>query len=102
MGAMVPAFGFRGTEARSPGVAVTVRGRCPYHVETMPEITTLHKPLYASHAPSGAAALDVRKRYLRRRSQRRRLGDRGLTALWVAVGALVSWLFVVGFATLAH
>jgi hypothetical protein len=66
----------------------------------MPEITTLRNPQAGPSAPRGDAALWVRERYLRRRSQRRRLGDRGLTALWVAVGALISWLFVVGFAAL--
>ncbi|MGH7723622.1 MAG: hypothetical protein ACRENL_12480 [Candidatus Dormibacteria bacterium] len=68
----------------------------------MPEISTLRKPQDLAGAPSGQASLRVRERYLRRRSQRRRFGDRGLTALWVAVGAAVSWLFVVGFAALAH
>jgi hypothetical protein len=68
----------------------------------MSEITTLRKPQLVPGTPSGAASLRVRERYLRRRSQRRRLGDRGLTALWVAIGALVSWLFVVGFASLVR
>jgi hypothetical protein len=68
----------------------------------MAEISSLRKPDYSSGAPSGAAALRVRERYLRRRSQRRRLGDRGMTALWLVAGAMVSWLFVVGFAALAH
>jgi hypothetical protein len=68
----------------------------------MPEISTIRKPQHVASGPSGQASLRVRERYLRRRSQRRRLGDRGLTALWVGVGALVSWLFVVGFAALGH
>jgi hypothetical protein len=68
----------------------------------MPEISTIRKPHAAAGAPSGQASLRVRERYLRRRSLRRRLGDRGLTAVWLGVGALVSWLFVVGFATLGH
>jgi hypothetical protein len=67
----------------------------------MPEITTLPKPRCTAGAPSGTASLRVREQYLRRRSHRR-LGDRGLIALWVAIGALVSWLFVLGFATLGH
>ena len=66
----------------------------------MPQTITLHKPRSITAVPSGGDPLRVRERYLRRRSQRRRLGDRGLTALWVAVGALISWLFVVGFAAL--
>jgi hypothetical protein len=68
----------------------------------MPEIITIRKSQSLAGAPSGDASLHVRERYLRRRSQRRRLGDRGLTALWVAVGAVVSWLFVVGFVALGH
>jgi hypothetical protein len=68
----------------------------------MPQTITLHKPRSITAVPSGGDPLRVRERYLRRRSQRRRLGDRGLTALWVAVGAVVSWLFVVGFAALGH
>jgi hypothetical protein len=68
----------------------------------MPDIMTLRKSHIASSPPSGQASLRVRERYLRRRSARRRLGERGLTALWVGVGAVVSWLFVVGFATLGH
>jgi hypothetical protein len=65
-------------------------------------MSTLHKPRSVDGVPSGDDSLRVRERYLRRRSQRRRLGDRGLTALWVVVGALVGWLFVVGFTTLGH
>jgi hypothetical protein len=68
----------------------------------MPQISTLRKPRELTTIPSGDDSLRVRERYLRRRSQRRRLGDRGVTALWVAVAAIVSWLFVVGFTTLGH
>jgi hypothetical protein len=68
----------------------------------MPEISTLRKPQTLTGAPSGEASLTVRKRYLHRRNQRQRLIGRSLTAVWVGVGALVSWLFVVGFATLGH
>jgi hypothetical protein len=68
----------------------------------MPELSTLRKSQDFSRAPSGQATLRVRERYLRRRSARRRLGDRGVAALWLGVGAVVSWLFVVGFAALAH
>jgi hypothetical protein len=56
----------------------------------------------ASPIPSGDDSLRVRERYLRRRSQRRSLGDRGVIAIWVAVVALVSWLFVVGFTILGR
>jgi hypothetical protein len=68
----------------------------------MPEITTVRKPQALSNSPSGQASLRARERYLRRRSARRRLGGRALTLLWVVTGALVSWLFVLGFATLGH
>ncbi len=68
----------------------------------MPEISTLRKPQAPDGAPSGQASLRVRQRYLHRRSARRRLGERGLSFLWVGAGALLSWLFVVGFSTLAH
>jgi hypothetical protein len=68
----------------------------------MPQLSTLRKPHEFTGAPSGQAALRVRERYLRRRSARRRLGDRGVAALWLGVGALVSWLFVVGFTALSH
>jgi len=49
--------------------------------------------------PNGADALAVRRRYLR---QRRRMGDRGWIMLWVTVGAVIGWLFIVGFAGLGH
>ncbi|MDQ6848079.1 MAG: hypothetical protein M3019_10960 [Candidatus Dormibacteraeota bacterium] len=68
----------------------------------MPEISMLRKPQVLGNAPSGQASLRVRQRYLRRRSARRRLADRGLAALWVGAGAVLSWLFVVGFAALGH
>jgi hypothetical protein len=68
----------------------------------MPQTSTLRKPRDLTAVPSGDDSLRVRERYLRRRSQRRRLGDRGLTAVWVAVAALLSWLFMVGVTTLGH
>jgi hypothetical protein len=68
----------------------------------MPEMSTIRKAHTLVGAPSGQASLRVRERYLRRRSQRRSLGERGLTALWLGIGALVSWLFVVGFVALGH
>lgn len=68
----------------------------------MPQTSTLRKPRLVHAVPSGGDSLRVRERYLRRRSQRRRLSDRRLAALWVMVGALLSWLFVVGFTGLGH
>lgn len=50
--------------------------------------------------PSGHDALEVRQRYLKQR--RAHPAGRTLNALWVAFGALVSWLFIVGFVGLAH
>jgi hypothetical protein len=68
----------------------------------MPATTTLRKPRAALRTPSGDDSLRVRERYLRRRSQRRSLGDRGVIAVWVALAALVSWLFVFGFTILGR
>ena len=65
----------------------------------MTEMSTIRKSSVDPGMPTGVDPLQVRERYLRRRSQRRHVGDRGLMALWVSIGALVSWLFVVGFAT---
>jgi hypothetical protein len=57
----------------------------------------------AAETPNGADALEVRERWLKRR-RARDLAERrsGLIALWVAVVALVSWLFIAGFAGFAH
>lgn len=53
--------------------------------------------------PDGRASLDVRERYLRRRSRRRfAFGDRGMVALWLGLGTLVAWLFIAGFAGLTR
>ena len=68
----------------------------------MPQLSTLSRPATPADNPGGEASLRVRERYLRRRSARRRLGDRGIAFLWVGIGALVSWLFIVGFAALGH
>ena len=64
-------------------------------------------PIVRAPAPrraptAGGDPLRVRERYLRRRSLRRRLSDRGVTAVWVSVAALLSWLVVVGFTTLGR
>lgn len=52
--------------------------------------------------PSGQDSLDIREAYIHRRRSTRRLGDRGLLALWVAMGTIVAWLFVAAFAGLGH
>jgi hypothetical protein len=54
-------------------------------------------------APSGADDLEVRERWLKSR-RARDLAERrsGLIALWVAIAALLSWLFIAGFAGFAH
>ncbi|MDQ2960374.1 MAG: hypothetical protein M3R48_04900 [Candidatus Dormibacteraeota bacterium] len=66
----------------------------------MTEISTIRKSSTDYPMPTGVDSLRVRERYLHRRSLRRRLGDRGLMATWVGMGALVSWLLVVGFTAL--
>jgi len=54
-------------------------------------------------APSGLDDLAARRRWLRRRRALDRPARRtGWIAMWVAGGALVSWLFVAGFAGLGH
>ena len=68
----------------------------------MQATTVPHARRTTPSIPSGHEPLRVRERYLRRRSQRRSLGDRGIIAIWVAVTALVGWLFVVGFSLLAR
>ena len=45
--------------------------------------------------PDGRASLATRERYLKRR-RAGRLGDRGVVALWLGFGALVSWLAIAG------
>ncbi|MGD0834664.1 MAG: hypothetical protein ABSA40_09630 [Candidatus Dormibacteria bacterium] len=53
--------------------------------------------------PSGLDDLAARRRWLRRRRALDRPARRtGWIAMWVAGGALVSWLFVAGFAGLGH
>ncbi len=68
----------------------------------MPEISTLRKTAPERTIPSGEDSLWVRERYLRRRSRRERINDRAFTALWVALGAVISWIFVIGFTAFAH
>ena len=53
--------------------------------------------------PDGRASLDVRERYLKRRSRRRfAFGDRGVVAAWVIATTVVAWLFIAGFAGLTR
>ena len=51
--------------------------------------------------PNGEDSLVVREAYLHDR-RARRLTDRGITALWVLLGAVVGWLFIAGFTGLGH
>jgi hypothetical protein len=51
--------------------------------------------------PSGEDSLVVREAYLHDR-RTRGLTDRGITALWVLLGAVVGWLFIAGFTGLGH
>lgn len=54
-------------------------------------------------APSGLDDLAIRERWLKqRRGQGFAERRSGLIAVWVAVAALLSWLFVAGFAGLGH
>lgn len=51
-------------------------------------------------APTGVDTLAVRERYLRSRRGGRLTTSRGWIAAWVGIGALVSWVFIVGVAAL--
>ena len=53
-----------------------------------------------TNSPDGSADLEVRVRYLRR-SRRLALGRVWLTT-WIAVFAVVGWLFIAGFAGFNH
>ena len=54
-------------------------------------------------SPSGLDDLETRERWLKRRRARGFAERRsGLIAIWVAVAALVSWLFVAAFAGFGH
>jgi hypothetical protein len=54
-------------------------------------------------SPSGLDDLEVRERWLKRQRARSLVERRsGLIAVWVAIAALVSWLFIAGFAGLGH
>ena len=60
-------------------------------------------PRPTAPAPSGLDDLAVRERWLRQRRARDFAARRsGLIALWVAIAAVVCWLFVAGFAGLGH
>jgi hypothetical protein len=56
---------------------------------------------YPMIQPNGDDSLVVREAYLHGR-RARRLTDRGITALWVLLGAVVGWLFIAGFTGLGH
>jgi hypothetical protein len=63
----------------------------------------MHNWRIAMIQPDGRASLDVRERYLHRRSRRRlAFGDRGVVAVWIGLATLVAWLFIAGFAGLTH
>ena len=51
--------------------------------------------------PSGNDSLSVRRAYFRDRRSRH-FGDRGMIAIWVILGTVVSWLFIAGFTGLGH
>jgi hypothetical protein len=50
---------------------------------------------------SGQDSLQVRRAYFREHRSRH-VGDWGLSAVWVFLGAIVSWVFVAGFTGPAH
>ena len=91
--------------ARPPGAASAPAGRnrpVAIPVELAEMLQTATRP-HRTSGPSGLDDLAVRQRWLRRRHARDLAGRRsGWIAVWVAGGALVSWLFVAGFAGLAH
>ena len=62
--------------------------------------STLRKSEAPAAAPTGVDTLAVRERYLHRRRAGRRPASRGWIAAWVGIGALVSWVFVIGVAAL--
>lgn len=82
----------------------TLRGR---NLTDSAPVSRPHVPVIAPRkrltvaAPSGQDSLAVRERFLKQR-RTRRLGDRGLVAVWVTLSALGCWLFVAGFAGLSH
>jgi hypothetical protein len=51
--------------------------------------------------PSGLDSLQVREAYFRERRSCH-FGDWALSAGWVTLGAIVSWLFIAGFSGLLH
>jgi hypothetical protein len=51
--------------------------------------------------PSGDDSLQVRRAYFRARRSRH-FGSWGFTAVWVSLGALVSWVVVAGVTGLVH
>ena len=63
-------------------------------------VETTSRPIAV--APNGGDDLAVRERWLKSRHRSRDLGHRGLSAFWVGLAALASWLFVAAFAGLGH
>ena len=51
--------------------------------------------------PSGLDSVQVREAYLRA-CRSRGFGDWARTAVWVTLGAILSWLFIAGFSGLLH
>jgi len=89
--------------------AVMARGRSvrnrfpPTSVATSMMVETPRSATPSAPPPSGLDDLETRERWLKRRrahgfAERRS----GLIAIWVAVAALLSWLFVAAFAGFGH
>lgn len=72
-------------------------------IQAVPDTSVASDQPGVADAPSGADDLEVRERWLKRR-RAHDLAERrsGLIAVWVALAALLAWLFIVGFAGFAH
>lgn len=66
----------------------------------MTDTSTARKSDLHPSAPTGFDTLLVRERYLRSHRQTRRPASRGWIAAWVGIGALLSWIFIVGVTAL--
>lgn len=51
--------------------------------------------------PRGTDTLAIRQHYLRHRAAQR-ADNRGATAMWLAVGTALTWIFFLGLIGMAH
>lgn len=68
----------------------------------------MHRILQATHSrrsemvtPRGTDTLAIRQHYLRHRAAQR-ADNRGATAMWLAVGTALTWIFFLGLIGMAH